>query len=78
MTMTEGMIGNVTVRSKAKYIVFGTMRGLVSEHRKLYVARLSAEKDRKSCGSLGGGAYSDVAIYESVDGCWKPAPRKEY
>lgn len=74
---TASMIGNLTVRSNAKYIVYGSVRGLVSEHRTLAAALKAAGKDRRDCRSCGGGAYSDVRVYESVEGGWEPVGRDE-
>lgn len=67
MTKTQhrAYIGQLTVASSHPYIVYGDVRGLVSSHRIIGAARRAAEKDRADCGSLGGGAYSDVAVY-----CW--------
>jgi hypothetical protein len=64
-------IGNLTVSSKQNYIVYGSVRGLVSEHRTQSGAERSAAKDRNGCSSLGGGAYSDVSVYQWTDGGWE-------
>lgn len=64
----SGYIGNLTVRSSQNYIVYGSVRGLVGEHRTQRGAERSADKDRRACHSLGGGAYSDAQVYQWVDG----------
>lgn len=65
MAQHRSMIDQLTVRSDYDYIVYGSVRGLVSEHRSVQAARASADNDRRDCGRLGGGAYSDVNVY-----CW--------
>lgn len=72
--MNSAYIGNLTIKSRLPYVVYGSVRGLVSEHRSLAAAQRSAEKDRRDCGSLGGGAYSDVSIYGWTDTGWEPMP----
>ena len=62
--MNSAYIGNLTVRSKFPFIVYGEVRGLVSHHRTLSGAERSASKDRAECRRCGGGAYSDVEVYE--------------
>ncbi|MEI8017499.1 MAG: hypothetical protein WCH39_04820 [Schlesneria sp.] len=64
-TKHRGMIGKLTVASNCDYVVYGSVRGLVSQHRLLRAAQSAAQQDRSDCRSLGGGAYSDVAVY-----CW--------
>ena len=60
------MIGQLAVASDSPYIVYGEVRGLVSEHRVLRAAQQAAERDRVDCAKLpGGNSYSDVAVY-----CW--------
>lgn len=60
----SSMIGNLTVRSNNRYIVYGSVRGLVSEHRTQSGAERSAEADRRACKNLpGGNSYSDVSVY---------------
>lgn len=72
-TYHSAMIQGIMVGSYQPYIVYGSVRGLVSEHRLLSAARRSAEKDGRDCSSLGGGAYSDAAVYcwDDEDG-WQP------
>ena len=65
---TEAYIGNLTVRSNQKLIVYGSVRGLVSEHRKEARAERSLQRDRRGCRIQGG--YSDACIYRSQDGRW--------
>lgn len=45
-----------------KYSVEGSIRGVISRHRKLSAAVKSMRKDHGDCYALGGGAYSDVDI----------------
>ena len=62
----RSMIGNLTVTSDRPYIVYGEIRGLVSEQHLLRAAQQAAEQDRADCAKLpGGNCYSDVAVY-----CW--------
>lgn len=67
----KSYIGNLTVSSNQNYIVYGSVRGLVSEHRTQSGAERSAAKDRNGCRSLGGGAYSDVSVYQWTDEGWQ-------
>ena len=68
--MKNAYIGNLTVGSKWNYIVYGSVRGLVSEHRTRSGAERSAADDSNGCSSLGGGAYSDAIVYGWTDGGW--------
>lgn len=68
--MNRSMIGNLTVSSKQDYIVYGSVRGLISEHRVQSAAVRRADKDRKDCRGLGGGAYSDACVYRWQAGEW--------
>jgi len=68
MTLHSSMIGSVTVTSRWDYIVYGSVRGLVGRHKSIDAARLRADRDRRDCASLGGGAYSDVSVYRWDDG----------
>lgn len=80
--MNKSYIGNVTVSSNHNYIVYGSVRGLVSEHRSIDAARKSLERDQRACRKSSGGgltrSYSDANVYEwtSADG-WKPAAQPE-
>ena len=67
------MIGNITVVSDAPYIVYGPVRGLVSEHRSISAARASLARDQRGCERHGPGAYSDAAVYQWHDR-WLPVP----
>lgn len=58
----RGMIGNVTVSSAYPFVVYGSVRGLVSEHRTLSGANRSLRRDEAGCVSQGG--YSDANVYE--------------
>lgn len=68
--MNTGYIGNLTVRSRQPYIVYGSVRGLVSAHRTQGAAERSAKRDREDCRGLGGGAYSDVGVYAASAAGW--------
>ena len=62
----RGRIGNLTVSSASRYIVYGDVRGLVSKHRLLQAAQRAREQDQAACHALpGGNAYSDAYVY-----CW--------
>ena len=62
----RSQIGNLTVASASPYVVYGEVRGLVSEHRLLRTAQQSLQRDQDACRSLPGGtAYSDAYVY-----CW--------
>ncbi len=69
MKTNKSYIGNVTVSSNSSVIVYGSVRGLASEHRSIDAAVKSLEKDRKGCKSQGG--YSDAAVYVFRDGAWE-------
>ena len=61
-----GLIENLTVASNLPYIVYGAVRGLVSEHRLLRAAQWARLRNQADCHSLpGGNAYSDACVY-----CW--------
>ena len=64
-------IGNVTVSSNAALIVYGSVRGLVSEHRTQSAAEKSLSRDQSGCESQGG--YSDADIYAWSEGGWTRA-----
>lgn len=61
-------IGNLMVDSHGAYIVWGSVRGLVSEHRTQGCAENSLGRDRRGCKSQGG--YSDSMIYKWDGGVW--------
>lgn len=67
--MYSSYIGNLTVRAKHPIIVYGDVRGLVSEHRTLRAAQRSLKRDKEGCRRQRG--YSDADIYQWVDGRWK-------
>ena len=51
-----------------RYLVRGSVRGTIStNHRTLYGAVRSCERDRNQCARLSGGAYSDAYV-EHADG----------
>ena len=68
--MNSAQIGSITVRSKYPVIVYGSVRGLISAHREAGPARRSLRRDRRHCARLGGGAYSDGAVYVYRRGLW--------
>ena len=62
----RSMIGQLTVTSDSPYIIYGEVRGLVSEHRLLRAAQQAVTRDRADCVKLpGGNSYSDAKVY-----CW--------
>jgi len=68
-TKKSGYIGNLTVTSAQRYIVYGSVRGLVSSHRTEVGALASAARDQQGCRIQGG--YSDASVYEwSDDSGW--------
>jgi len=54
--------------TRINYVVQGSVRGHVSNHRTLEAAIKSMHKDWDSCSKLGGGSYSDAKIYEVLHG----------
>lgn len=62
----SSMIDGVTVRSRYDYVVYGAVRGRVSQHRVLWAARASMQADQHGCRAAGG--YSDASVY-----CWDAA-----
>jgi len=64
----SGYIGNLTVSSENKYIVYGSVRGLVSGHRTQSGAEKSLGRDQSGCRSQGG--YSDASVYEWTGDGW--------
>lgn len=67
MTYTA-KLGNVTVTAEQRYIVHGSVRGLVSQHRTLGGAESSLKRDKAGCRAQGG--YSDAQIYEYDGSQW--------
>lgn len=65
----KSYIGNVTVSSNSSVIVYGSVRGLVSEHRTVSAAQKSLARDQRGCRSQGG--YSDANVYEWTDAGWQ-------
>ena len=57
------------VTTSSNFVVYGEVRGLVSEHRTLAGAKKSLARDREGCKSQGG--YSDARIYEAKLGKYK-------
>jgi hypothetical protein len=68
--MNTASIGVMRVSSKFPVIVYGDVRGLISEHREVGPAREGLRRDRRKCSNLGGGAYSDGAVYVFRRGVW--------
>jgi len=64
----RSMIYGVTVASEYPYIVYGSVRGLVSEHRSERAARRSLAHDQTGCESHGG--YSDASVWEQTADGW--------
>ena len=64
----RSMIHGITVASKYPYIVYGSVRGLVSEHRSLKAASRSMAHDQSGCESQGG--YSDASVWEQTADGW--------
>ena len=59
---------SIVLPPKFLYIVYGDVRGLVSEHRTLSGAIRGYDRDSADCAWLGGGAYSDVRMYAWDEG----------
>ena len=64
----RGYIGNLTVRSAYPLIVYGSVRGLVSEHRSQRAAEASLRADQQGCRMQRG--YSDARIYGWTNDGW--------
>lgn len=51
----------------ARYTCWGSVRGTCGIlHRSIDTAQAHVERDRASCASLGGGAYSDRDVYTAT------------
>lgn len=74
--MNRGYIGGVLVKSNYPFIVYGSVRGLVSQHRSGKVAVRSCNRDWVGCRKQGG--YSDAAVYEYRNDRWDPIGSGEY
>ena len=70
----RSMIKGLTVASKMPVIVYGSVRGMISEHRTVQAARKRLDKDQRDCRRLGGGAYSDANIYVWGQDRWLAQP----
>ena len=70
--MHTGIIFACQVSSRASYVVYGRVRGLVAECRSFEAARRALIRDQRGCQAQGG--YSDAAIYEWGVGGWAGAP----
>lgn len=71
----KSYIGNLTVGSNQQYIVYGSVRGLVSEHRTQSAAERSLARDQSGCRSQGG--YSDASVYAWSGDAWEVAQTEE-
>lgn len=60
MKKYRGYIGQIMVSSNYRHIVYGEVRGFVSEYRSAEAAQRSTERDARQCASLECGAYSDA------------------
>ena len=67
----KSYIGNMQVGSNNNVIVYGSVRGLVSEHRTVSAAEKSLARDQRGCRSQGG--YSDASVYEWTAEGWQVA-----
>ena len=63
-----GIICGTQVSSRASYVVYGRVRGLVAECRSFEAARRALVLDQLGCQAQGG--YSDGIIYEWGVGGW--------
>jgi len=67
----RAMIDGMTVASSYPAIVYGSVRGLVSQHRTIDGATRALRRDQDGCERHGG--YSDAYVYEWSDGeGWMP------
>jgi hypothetical protein len=64
----RGDLHGITRAAPHQYIVFGSVRGLVSSHRTIAAAERALERDQRGCRAQGG--YSDATVYEYRDGGW--------
>jgi hypothetical protein len=65
----RSQIAGMTVASDARYIVYGSVRGLVSSHRTRNGAFCSCRRDQAGCERQGG--YSDASVYAQTPGGWE-------
>jgi len=72
MARTSSSIERITVTSAMPFIVYGSVRGLVSEHRTERAAWESLRRDRIDCGRHNSGGYSDADVYSAIGGEWVP------
>jgi hypothetical protein len=68
--MKRAYIGNVMVASNQPVVVYGGVRGLVSENRTIEAAQRSLARDQRGCKSQGG--YSDAGLYIFAADAWQP------
>lgn len=67
--MNRAMIGQMMIESKYDYIVYGSVRGLVSEHKYYRAAIAALRRDQSGCKYQGG--YSDAQIYKATIYGWE-------
>jgi len=72
MNMNTSKIKQMSVSSKCAYIVYGSVRGLVSQHRTLRAARAALARD--AAGSARQGGYSDATVFVWASDRWQPLP----
>lgn len=72
----SAMIGQMTVSSDYEVIVYGSVRGIISQHRLASAATRSLSRDQAGCRSQGG--YSDAAVYRITAGGWREAHTPSY
>lgn len=70
MKKYSGYIGQLTVRSNYRHIVYGEVRGLISEHRTAIGAQKSSQYDARICRNLGAGAFSDAYAFTFTTEGW--------
>lgn len=61
-------IGAMTVGADLPVILYGPVRGLVSQHESLDAARVALARDHAGCRRQGG--YSDARVYAYTSGRW--------
>jgi len=67
----RGLISGMMIESQHQYIVYGSVRGLVSEHRTAMAAQRSLISDQRGCRTQGG--YSDASVMMWTTDGWRPA-----
>jgi len=72
----SAMIGQMTVSSDYEVIVYGSVRGMVSQHMLASAAARSLARDQAGCRSHGG--YSDAAVYCITAEGWREVHTPSY